>query len=155
MKRVSRQERGFGARTAIRLFGGGVLPETGLLQLTAFTLIELLVVIAVIALLAAMLLPALSRAKQKSHAGACLHTERQINLSFTAFVDDSNQRFDETGRLWLFPAFMKPGWLFPSAPPKPTNGQQQDGTVSSAWGGAGTGGSYGHRTNRKEQKYGS
>ena len=46
----------------------------------AFTLIELLIVIASIALLAALLLPTLSRAKLKAHAAVCLSNQRQINL---------------------------------------------------------------------------
>jgi len=59
----------------------------------AFTLVELLVVIAVIALLAALLLPALSRAKQKAHAAVCLSNQRQINLNVRLRLDEENGHF--------------------------------------------------------------
>ncbi|HUR47572.1 MAG TPA: prepilin-type N-terminal cleavage/methylation domain-containing protein [Candidatus Saccharimonadales bacterium] len=62
----------------------------------AFTLIELLVVIAIIALLAALLLPALSRSKAKAQRTACVNNQKQIGLSLTLWAGDHNDNFPST-----------------------------------------------------------
>ena len=107
-------------QSRVRHAGGKMrLRSPAKLRHTAFTLIELLIVIAIIAILAALLLPALARAKQKGQESTCLSNLRQIGLGFSIYLNDNNDHFfDERPLKSSLPGGYRPWTSWPPSDPR-------------------------------------
>jgi len=105
-----------------------------------FTLIELLVVVAIIAILASLLLPALSRAKSRAIAVACMSDKKQLMLAWLMYATDNNEQLavnTDPGapRTWDFPPNShRPSWITGLIDWNPTqNNTNTDYLIGDKW----------------------
>lgn len=100
-------------------------------RVTGFTLIELLVVVAIIAILAAMLLPALSRARENGKRAQCLGNLKQLGLAMSMYTGDNNERFplNVSASSWGDQST----WTIRNDPRYPSGNWMTDNGAGAAW----------------------
>jgi prepilin-type N-terminal cleavage/methylation domain-containing protein len=96
---------------------------------SGFTLIELLVVIAIIAVLAAMLLPVLDKAKWKARGIQCMSNHRQLTLAWKMYVDDNNDLLPFASRNPIYPELNRYAWVTGDLDFDPNNRSNWDPAV--------------------------
>lgn len=115
------------------------LPPVSHQEIDGFTLIELLVVIAIVAILASLLLPALSKTKSKAQGILCLGNLRQLTLAWRLYAEDNNDRLPYCHNCGTHggpnsPYVWVSGWLDLTNPRKPDNWDvTQDLVKSPLW----------------------
>src|ERR1051326_4351443 len=100
---IMNDEAQFKQRFKSRLAGAGS-------RRLAFTLIELLVVIAIIAILASMLLPTLSRAKESGRRISCVNNLRQLDVSLRMYVDENDGYYPPRSSTVRWPQELRDGY---------------------------------------------
>src|SRR5678815_5150101 len=100
-------------------------------RICGFTLVELLVVIAIIRILAGLLLPALAKAKGKSHRISCLSNIKQLSLCWASYTQDHNGQLPESYFAQNFGGVNTNAWVRGTVDDNPAFGQVEAGVLDS------------------------